>query len=318
MNKILFAFVFIILLSFTIVSALELPVGLQKVLEYNQEQAVYYLEAISFFVAFLAGLLAILSPCSLAIIPMYFSFGFKEKSTLHTSAFFLGFTIVFIIFGLVASALGQSILFFQGSLGLFVFIAGLLLILFGVMLLLGKGFSFLPVKVFKAKSIFGVFVLGVLFALGWSACTGPILSGVLLVAAVLGNYFTVATLMFFYALGTFVPFFLLSFAVDGFNLAEKKWIKGKIVSFTLFGKDFQTHTTQIVSGILLVIMGLLFLIFRNTGIFNAITIGNVQMTEANLQNALLTFSWVPILGGIVLFLFVAGLFYFLFRKKRKR
>ena len=171
---ILFVLCFLLLLS-VVVSALELPASIQKIIDYNNQQAAYYLENITYIVAFLAGLLAILSPCTLAIVPMYFSYGLKEKSTWHTFTFFLGFTSIFIALGILASFLGQSILFFQAEHSFLIFLAGLFLILFGVMQIVGKGFSFLPIKVFKAKSLFGVFILGMLFALGWSACTGPIL-----------------------------------------------------------------------------------------------------------------------------------------------
>ncbi len=315
MKKILFFSLICILLFTCVASALELPPGLQKVLEYNNEQAVYYLEAISYFVAFLGGLLALLSPCTLATIPMYFSYGLEKRSTLHTLTFFLGFTTVFISLGLIASAIGQSILLFQSKNSSLIFIAGLFLILFGIMQILGKGFSFLPVKVFKAKSLFGVFLLGMLFALGWTACTGPILGGVLLIATVLGSYLKVALLMFFYALGNFVPFFLLSFFVDGFRLSEVSWIKGKLVSFTIFGKKYETHTTQIVSGILLVFIGLLFLLFQGTSYFNTIVIGDLSLTGYDLQRSLLTNSVVPIVGMVLFGIFVGLLVYFLFRKK---
>ena len=317
MKKQSFFILVFILLLFTAVSAFDLPIGLQKILEYNQEQAGYYLEAISFFVAFLGGLLALLSPCTLAILPMYFSYGLKERSTLHTLAFFLGFTMVFILLGLVASALGQSILSLQTNYGIWISFIGILLILFGASQIFGKGFAVMPLKIFHAKNLLEVFLLGVLFAFGWTACTGPILGGVLLIASALGSYAKVALLMFFYALGNFVPFFLLSFAVDGFRLSEVSWIKGKLISFTLFEKKFETHTTQVFSGALLVIMGLVFLFFQGTGIFNQTFTGNLSLVGYDLQRSLLTSSFVPVLGAIVFLIFFVLLLYFLLRKRKR-
>ncbi len=298
------------------VGALELPENIQKVIEYNNEQAYSYLESISYFVAFLAGLLAVLSPCTLAIIPMYFSYGLKERSTLHTFAFFLGFTTVFLSFGLIASFLGQNILLLQSQTSFFAFVAGFLLILFGFMQIFGKGFAFFPTKVFRVKSIPGVFVLGILFGVGWTACTGPILAGVLLMAAVIGNYFKVALLMFLYALGNFVPFFLLSFAVDGFTLHDKSWIRGILISFSFLGEKFETHTTQILSGLLLLFMGFLFILFQDTSLFNGINIADANLKGYALQEALLQHSWVSWLGAVVLILFLIVLVYFLMRRKR--
>src|SRR3989344_5410520 len=94
---ILFVLCFLLLLS-VVVSALELPASIQKIIDYNNQQAAYYLENITYIVAFLAGLLAILSPCTLAIVPMYFSYGLKEKSTWHTFTFFLGGVFFFFFF----------------------------------------------------------------------------------------------------------------------------------------------------------------------------------------------------------------------------
>lgn len=314
MKKQIVLFGLCFLLLFAGASALELPESIQKIIDYNNQQAAFYLENITFIVAFLAGLLAVLSPCTLAIIPMYFSYGLKEKSTVHTFAFFLGFTTVFIALGIIASLLGQSILFFQAENSFLIFLAGLFLIVFGVIQMFGKGISLLPVKVFKAQSLLGVFVLGVLFALGWSACTGPILGGVLLIASVFGSYVKVSLLMFLYALGNFVPFFLLSFAVDGFKLSEKSWIRGKQFHFEIFGAKIETHSTQIFSGLLLVFMGVLFILFQDTSLFNTINTG-LNLKGYALQESLLTSSFVPILGIFLLILFLGVLVYFLRRSR---
>src|SRR3990167_5966064 len=264
-----FVFCFLLLLS-VVVSALELPASIQKIIDYNNQQAAYYLENITYIVAFLAGLLAILSPCTLAIVPMYFSYGLKEKSTWHTFTFFLGFTSIFIALGILASFLGQSILFFQAEHSFLIFLAGLFLILFGVMQIVGKGFSFLPIKVFKAKSLFGVFILGMLFA----------------------------------------------FAVDGFKLHEKSWIRGKQFHFTFFGKTLEIHSTQLIAGIMLISMGLIFVLFQDTSLFLTINIAGANLKGYALQESLLSSSFVPFIGLALFIAFVFLLGYFLLRKFR--
>ncbi|MBI5797953.1 cytochrome c biogenesis protein CcdA [Candidatus Woesearchaeota archaeon] len=312
-----FGFVLILLLV-SFASALVVPENIQKLTEYNNQQALSYLETITFVIAFLAGLIAILSPCSLALAPMYLTYGLKERSTLHTFSFFAGFSIVFVLLGVLASAVGKGILLFQEDRSFLVFLAGLLLVMFGLMQIFGKGFSFFSPRVFHAKNILGDFILGVLFALGWSACTGPVLSGVLLIALVLGSYVKVALLMFLYALGNFVPFFFLSFAVDRFKLYNISWIRGKNISFSLFGEKIETHSTNIFSGILLLLMGVLFLIFRNTLLFNSINIIPEASVKVNaLQNGLFTLPWVNVLGVIVFVLFIGLLLYFLVKKYKK-
>ena len=120
--------------------------------------------------------------------------------------------------------------------------------------------------------------------------------------------------MLFYALGNFVPFFLLSFAVDGFKLSEKSWIRGKQISFPLFGMKVETHSTQVVSGLLLVFMGGLFLVFQDTSVFNTINTG-LNLKGYALQESLFTQSFVPFLGAGIFILFVFVLLYFLLRRK---
>lgn len=318
MKKTFFFGFVLILLLLSFASALVIPENIQKLTEYNNQQALGYLETISFFIAFLAGLIAILSPCSLALAPMYLTYGLKERSTLHTFSFFMGFNIVFVLLGILASAVGRGILLFQQDHSFLVFLAGLLLVIFGLMQIFGKGFSFFSPRIFHARNILGDFVLGILFALGWSACTGPILSGVLLIALVLGSYAKVALLMFLYALGNFVPFFLLSFAVDRFKLYNIPWIRGKSISFSLFGEKIETHTTNIFSGILLLSMGVVYIIFRNTIIFNSISIIPEASVKVNaLQDGLFTLPWVNVLGVIVLVLFIGLLLYFLVRRYKE-
>jgi len=314
MRKLILLGIFL-LLCISFASALVLPENIQKIIAYNNQQASFYLENITFVIAFLAGLIAVLSPCTFAIVPMYFSYGLKEKSTMHTFSFFAGFTTIFILLGIVASTLGQSILLFQADNSFVILGAGILLVGFGAMQIFGKGFSFFPAKTFKAKNTLGVFVLGSLFAVGWTACTGPILAGVLLIASVFGSYVKVSLLMLFYALGNFVPFFLLSFAVDGFKLHEHPLVRGKILVFKLFGSQFTTHSTNIIGGVLLVFMGFLFILFRDTSLFNSINIANANLVGYSLQDSLLGSAWAYAIGFIVLVVFAVLTLYFLFRKR---
>ena len=99
-------------------------------------------QSISFLVAFVGGLLSIISPCILPILPAFFAYNFKERKeiTKMTFSFFLGFTIIFILMGLVASFVGQM---FEAYKELLILFAGIMLIVFAVMIFLGKGFSFI-------------------------------------------------------------------------------------------------------------------------------------------------------------------------------
>src|SRR3989339_1860645 len=233
--------------------------GLQKINVYNQQQAVFYLQNLSFFVAFVGGMISVLLPCTLAILPAFFAYTFKERKeiTKMTLVFFVGFSLIFIILGIFASAIGQTLASIQvANTKMLVIAAGVLLMLFGIMTILGKGFNFISLDKKTGHDILGIFSFGILFGLGWSACLGPVLAGILLIASTFHNYFYAGALLFFYSLGLFVPLFLISIFFDKFNLTQVSWIKGKEFEMKLFGKTFFIHTTKVVAGILLIASGL--------------------------------------------------------------
>ena len=119
---------------------------LKKIQQYNQQQAVFYLQNLTFFVAFLGGMISVLLPCTLAILPAFFAYTFKEKKeiTKMTLVFFAGFSLIFVILGIAASVLGQSLATLQvADTKALVFIGGIFLIIFGIMTGLGLGFNFI-------------------------------------------------------------------------------------------------------------------------------------------------------------------------------
>src|SRR3989338_9695962 len=150
-------------------TAQDLPVGLQKINEYNQKQAEDIALKVSFVVAFIAGILGIFSPCILPFLPAYFSYTFKEKKNiaLMTLVFFLGFATVFTAMGIVAGFVGQQALIaIQGP--WLVGIGGAFFIFMGILSFLGKGFSsFFRFARKGTNDITGIFLMGNFYALGW-------------------------------------------------------------------------------------------------------------------------------------------------------
>ncbi|MDX1414545.1 MAG: cytochrome c biogenesis CcdA family protein [Candidatus Promineifilaceae bacterium] len=163
--------------------------------------------------AFVGGLLSFLSPCTLPILPAYFAFAFqsgRRQIAINTVVFMMGLASMFALLGASASVLGRLLLQNQQLLLLF---GGSLVLVFGVMSLLGRGFTGMSQTTDAAvdnRSLWGSFIFGLTFAVGWSSCVGPILGAVLTLAAQTASVGNGAMLLFIYALGLGLPLIIVS------------------------------------------------------------------------------------------------------------
>jgi cytochrome c-type biogenesis protein len=221
---------------------------------------------VSLIAAFGAGILSFISPCVLPIIPGYLSFisglSFQEltsqsrgrvirKVTVNTIFFILGFSLIFVLLGATASSLGDIL---KSNLNLFNKIAGVLIVVFGLHIVGVYRIPFLNYEKrmhsqSKPFGILGAFAVGLAFAFGWSPCIGPILAGILLIAA---NQETVSKgmiLLGVYSLGLGVPFLITGIGFNYF-LGFSSWLK----------RHFRT--VEIISGGFLLVVGIL--IFFNS------------------------------------------------------
>jgi len=179
-------------------------------------------------VAFAAGLLSFLSPCVLPLIPSYVGFltGMTVEEVerrrwtalLHGLWFVAGFSLVFILLGAAASAVGNLLRDYQVWLGR---IGGVLLILFGVYLLgiLRPAFLMREWRIQLARKPIGYFgsgVVGFTFGAAWTPCIGPILGGILTLAATQAGLGRGVLLLAVYALGLAIPFLVTAIALDRF------------------------------------------------------------------------------------------------------
>ena len=314
-----FSFVFIILFVGSAFASNHLPANLLKIIEHNNQATQTFALQISFAIAFVAGVLGVLSPCILPFLPAYFSYTFKEKKNITgmTLIFFFGFALVFVAMGVVAGFVGEQTINALQERWL-VTLAGLVLLGLGVMTLLGKGFgSFFSFSTRFSQDISGTFLFGMTFALGWTACLGPILSGILAIGALLGNVWHAALLLFFYALGNLVPLFLLSFFYDSFKIGEKKWIKGRMIIFHLFGREYEVHSTSIIAGVMFIVFGIVLIVFGNTAIVNTLDLLGTKEYFYLLQNKLIVWEYASLLGGVALAMFALVLGYFLWKGRRR-
>ncbi|PIO00633.1 hypothetical protein COT72_00160 [archaeon CG10_big_fil_rev_8_21_14_0_10_43_11] len=309
-----------LLFSFVFAQTTDEPIGLQKIREYNNQYLLDFSVTISFFIAFVAGILAILSPCILPILPAYFSITFKEKKniTLMTLVFFLGFSLVFVAMGVVAGFIGeQTILAIQSP--VVVTIGGLFLIFMGFITLSGRGFgSFIRIQKRFSNDIPGVFLSGSAFALGWTACLGPILAAILGLGALLHNILFSALLMFFYALGNLAPLFIISMFYDRLNLSQSRFLQGRTFNFEIGARLIKIHSTNLIAGIIFVLLGAIIIVFQGTGVFNTWDFLGTKQYFYSLQDWLIAWAPANVVSFVLfaIFMLVLALF-FMFRAKHR-
>ena len=210
------------------------------------------------FIALLAGFLSFASPCSLPILPAYLAYTFKSSK--QNINFFLGLSLVFTLLGLSATAIGA---YLKSNLTIFSQVAGVLIFLFGLYILSGRGFSGIKIKQEKPTTYVGSFLFGGALGLSWTPCVGPILVALLLLASTT-SVATGGLLLFTYSIGLALPLILVSIYLDKIKKDSTVWkiMRGKELRWKMFNKVFSIHSTTLVSGLLFVLLG--YLIFSGT------------------------------------------------------
>ena len=219
-------------------------------------------------IAFAAGILSFLSPCVLPLVPGYISLmsgvsvdqlkeggsgGHARRAViLNSLAFNAGLSVIFLALGTTAGFVGASIISNPWVRG----IGGVIIILFGLQLigLLKISTLYKDTRFFsneKPRGPLGSFTLGIAFAAGWTPCIGPILGGILGLAAASGGWRSGLTLSAFYSAGLAVPFLLTGLGINQF--------------LAFYGKFRRhLHKVEVVSGLILIVVGLLVMTGKST------------------------------------------------------
>lgn len=207
-------------------------------------------------VAFLAGLLSFLSPCVLPLVPSYLGFitgftleemgGRRRIAMLHALLFVTGFSLVFILLGASATALGRVLNYYQEWVAR---VGGVLIIFFGLYLVGVIKLRFLDREQRvhldrKPLGYLGSVLVGMAFAAGWTPCIGPALGAILSLAASAADMKRGMTLLGWYSAGLAIPFLATAFAVETFL----DWFK----RFRRF-----MPAVQKTSGLILLVVGVL-------------------------------------------------------------
>lgn len=219
-------------------------------------------------IAFVAGILSFLSPCVLPLVPGYISLmsgvsidRLKEGGSggnarraviLNSLAFNAGLSAIFLALGTTAGLVGASIISNPWVRG----IGGVIIILFGLQLigLLKISTLYKDTRFFsneKPRGPLGSFTLGIAFAAGWTPCIGPILGGILGLAAASGGWRSGLTLSAFYSAGLAIPFLVTGLGINQF--------------LAFYGKFRRhLHKVEVVSGVVLILVGLLVMTGQST------------------------------------------------------
>lgn len=196
------------------------------------------------FLAAFGGVMSFVSPCTLPILPAYFAFAFqsgRRQIALNTMVFMLGLATVFSAMGAGASVLGRVL---RQNQSLLMILGGSLVLIFGVMSLLGRGFTGVqkqPGEQASNQTLGGSFLFGMTFAVGWSSCVGPILGTVLTMAGTTGSVLRGMMLLFIYALALGLPLILVS---TFFGRASRQ----SLVWRAMRGKGWNVSVSVIVVG----------------------------------------------------------------------
>jgi cytochrome c-type biogenesis protein len=212
--------------------------------------------------AFIAGLLTFLAPCTLPLIPAYLGFisgvnttnerhtqttGLRRKIMWNGLAFVIGFSIVFIAFGILVGLAGSLVAPYKIWLGR---VGGVFVIIFGLFML---GLFRLPF--FSGKNLrvpkwispgnpTSSLAIGGAFAFGWTPCIGPVLGTVLLLAGTSGTALQGGLLLLIFSVGLAIPFLALALAFSKMSHYIDRFSK------------FLTLISMI-GGIFLIVLGLL-------------------------------------------------------------
>ena len=216
---------------------------------------------VSLGLAFVAGLASFLSPCVFPLIPVYVGYlGGRSAASgegaieqhrwvtfVHGLAFVVGFSVIFIAFGILISGLGQLLFSLRDWIEK---IGGIVVVLFGLHLsgilkLRWLDYDLRPKTLAdQRRSYFSSFLMGVFFSAGWSPCIGPVLGAIYTVLWINGSILRGTVMLVAYSAGLAVPFLLAVLGID--------WLTRHLPRY----KNI-SHYVEVAMGVLLVILGIL-------------------------------------------------------------
>ncbi|MBQ6642984.1 MAG: cytochrome c biogenesis protein CcdA [Saccharopolyspora sp.] len=219
--------------------------------------------------AFLGGLLTLISPCSAMLLPSFFAYAFDGlgKLVARTGVFYLGLATTLVPLGAAAGFFGALLTRHRTTLTV---ASGVVLIALGLLQISGRGFGLAAAQRMTGRirisSGISVYALGAVYGLA-GFCAGPLLGSVLTVSAAGGRPLYGAILLAVFALGMAFPLFLLALLWERFQLGERAWLRGREITVG----PVRLHTTNIISGLVFISIGVLFVLTEGTANLGGLT-----------------------------------------------
>ncbi len=205
----------------------------------------------TYFIAFLEGIITFISPCILPMLPLYVSYfangeNNKRKTIVNALGFILGFTIIFVLLGAFAGVLGGLLKQYETAVNI---VTGGFVVILGMNFtgLIRVGFlndtRKLQVTIQNIHFVTSVF-FGMIFAIGYTPCVGAFLGSALMMASQQGTMAKGVLMLVIYSAGLGIPFFMSALLIDRLK-ATFQMIKGHY------------RVINLVSGIFLIVLGIL-------------------------------------------------------------
>lgn len=214
-----------------------------------------------YIVTFLEGIASFISPCVLPMIPIYISYftgqdyNKKNKALTNSVGFVIGFSIIFVLLGVLASSIGSFVLKYQNIIKI---VFGAVIIIFGLNMMEKIKIPFLnrTLKINSKKKDFNFLssiLFGILFSIGWTPCVGAFLGSALMMASTEGEILKGSILLLCYSIGLGIPFIISSLLIEKLKKL-----------FTWIKEHYNLINT--ISGLFLILIGIIMIgqvIFNN-------------------------------------------------------
>ncbi|MBQ6695175.1 MAG: sulfite exporter TauE/SafE family protein [Lachnospiraceae bacterium] len=205
----------------------------------------------TYFIAFLEGIITFISPCILPMLPLYISYfangeNNKRKTLVNALGFILGFTIVFVLLGAFAGVLGGLLKRYETIVNL---VTGAIVVILGLnftgLIKIGflNGTRKLNVQI-QNIHFFTSVLFGMIFAIGYTPCVGAFLGSALMMASRQGTMGEGILMLVIYSAGLGIPFLISAMLIDRLK-----------ATFQVIKSHYRV--INLVSGIFLIVLGVL-------------------------------------------------------------